>query len=563
MKKIFISIFIAAVTFTSASAEQQGMESITPSEAILFLKTSKISRLVQTSKFIIDNILSEKQKLQAVQGRDSFRKKTGIDLLEVQSIGSKGLNTDKRMGLAILKKVNNRDRLIIFIPVIDGKSFPLKFVEIIKSINMNKGDLDIYPAITMYKNNRIYQMRKDVFATSSKGYFVIASTGKLIKNVVDLADDSSKSLASDTLYADYLKNKKGHYDFNFFVKREMLIDIFKRGLLRRKKRDNIKKPSLIFNDKNIYGAVLKNKGEMDESYRMVQFSKKRSGGVSPFESVNYALLGAGVESNRFKVYVGADLNVLNPLVNIATSLIKTGNAGKSLYLQDATGYSFLSLNFKDFEKICKTSGPGCKEYVGLKKAVKMETGIDLAVDFIPYYSGIVNVLLGKSEGFGMNNIAAYLPMNSYAKSKALWLKAKKYFKSKYVKSKGFGETKINGKNVFWFAGKDRQRRYFYADKRGIYIADKLPFLKTIIKSKELGEVQISHILIEKMTKDVFFLAYVKDKSFLNNLMKMQTMRNRDIGSAVARIGDIFIILGGKKNLFTVELDVELNKKIDK
>ena len=563
MKKI-IAFIIPALIFSAASAEKAriSVESITPSTAVLFLKTAKLERIIKSANRAFNRFSTEEQKKDYMAGIDEFKKKTGIDPMDTGSLGRAGVDVTREAGLAFLSEKNgnnkhagNNERVIVYIPVQDEKTAPLKFIKIIKKSNSDKKDMDVYPVITKYGSHRIYQVRKDVFSTAMNGYFILAPYGDLIKEVIDTVSDQGQSLADDEFFMNYTSKVKVDHDYNFFMKKEFLSGLIGEGKSRNS-RPSRGKTSDTFNRyerTEVSGRRL----AMEPPEKPGQMKKE-----SPLDVIDYVCAGMSLEDNRVILSLSSSFNNSNPMVGLALSLLRTGLTERAIYFSEASAYSFFSLDLSAFEKNCSASAaaPGCKEYAEFRKKIKEETGIDFSRDFLPYYSGVVNVIAGNKSGYGgMVNYVVYLPMNNRARSLAVWKKSRSAFSKRYKNSGMFGSMKIRGQSAYWFSDQKKNKNIVLTDSRGIYIGNDQSLIKKIMAAGEFSAAVRETAVGEKMGESVFFLTYTKEGSFINSLLMMQAKQRKDISGAVDQIGDVYIT--GKKNgmLLTIDIDVGIRQ----
>ena len=87
MKKISLIIISIFLAVSLTSGEMAGdTESLTPSDANLFVKTRQINRLMKTMNYIVFNLLDEQNRNEFIAEKNKFRDKTGIDYFDENSI---------------------------------------------------------------------------------------------------------------------------------------------------------------------------------------------------------------------------------------------------------------------------------------------------------------------------------------------------------------------------------------------------------------------------------------------------------------------------------------------
>jgi hypothetical protein len=103
MKKLHLLLVFILVTgqgIAQDSVTGIEIESITPSTAILFVKTSKVRKFVATVKELAADFPEEKEMKEILESIKSFRDKTGIDALDSNSLSEAGIDVERKMGLA-------------------------------------------------------------------------------------------------------------------------------------------------------------------------------------------------------------------------------------------------------------------------------------------------------------------------------------------------------------------------------------------------------------------------------------------------------------------------------
>ena len=225
MKKTVLFTLIAFIALASGVYPQERadvVESITPSPVMLFVKTSRIKNFLVSLKFVADNLLSAERAGALKSRTDGFKSKTGVDLTDIASLEKAGIDVDRSLSFAMYPEGRkNEERMLIFLPVMDEKTFPLKFVEMLKKTARNE-TVDIYPVITQYGDYTMYQIRRDIFTTALDGVFVIGSTGEIVRSVIDAKVKNAGHLAIDPGYIDSLAKNRKNYDLRAFASRDFL-----------------------------------------------------------------------------------------------------------------------------------------------------------------------------------------------------------------------------------------------------------------------------------------------------------------------------------------------------
>jgi hypothetical protein len=554
MKKLSV-VLISIMFFSMVNAQEKPnpAESLTPSSAILYMKTSRVKKLLRSVNYLIDNLLSKEQRDGFNKERNEFKTKTGIDFLGPESLKQAGIDLDGTINLAYFKKGSaGQENVIVYIPVLDVKRFPLKFVEIIKNFNKDRNELDVYPVITDYKGYSLYQIQKDVFCVSLDGYFLIASNADLVKGVVDIKISGKGDITSDKYYLEYVKNARRDYDLNFFAKRDFLKEMTSQG----RKEGNQDVP---------VGPSSSNPSVRYVSHEGTTLAQNEKGAEQPkkeyaFEEIDYATLGAEVESGRLRGSLGVSLNKSNQSVSNSIDVIGTGMDGRAVFSEKMKSYIYLSLNFSAIENMCNEKGPVCSGYQEFKQKLSQEMGLDFSKDFVPYYTGVINIIAGKKaeikEGRPQAGFAAMLPMTDASRSAAVVSKCGEFLKKKFKEKSG--KESVSGVNMFWYIDETGDKMYLCSDRRGIYLGNDRAMMETMIKSEDLQKARTRNAFMKKFNEKVFFLAFVKNAGSTVSELQLAPP-DSGMGGFMKSIGDVFLIGEKSGRLLTLDIEIEIKK----
>jgi len=541
MKKLYfavIAVFLAgSVTFGQMAGDT---ESLTPSDANLFVKSREIVKLVKTFNYIVFKTMDEQQRTQFLAERDKFRDKTGIDYLDEKSIRNAGIDTNRPVSFANFEKdnvnSNKGDVMLIFLPVINEKESALKFIELVKKTNADNPEVSIVPVTTVYKNVTVHQVKNDLFIAPANGYLLIGSTADIIRRVLDVRASRNGSLMLDENYKDYLAKGKNKYDLNAFVTRKFIMQL--------------SSPSGSDGNYGLYSMG---------NFILAQSDQGQSTG-SMYDSIDYIAAGVGLDGNKFQMNASVKLTKNNSYVDMLLGFLKTGVQDKSLYVPAADSTLFMSMDLKYLDTLCKGEVEWCTRYNALKDQLKKESGIDVEKDFIPYHTGGINVMaLDSRTSGGMGDLLIFVPMTDPGKIEALWSKIKKGMQKKYSKNKKFGEEKIANKKGFWFIDESQMRFFVSFDQRGIYAGNSTGLMKSGINSATVDTAANSGRYGKVINDKTFFLLNIKKNAFLKSLMQMRSQGNADIAKSINRIGEIFIYCEKKEGLISVDLEIEIKE----
>jgi hypothetical protein len=546
---IFISILLAV---SVTKAEMPGdTESLTPSDANVFVKTKQIVKLLKTMNYIVFNLMDEKDKNEFITERKKFMDKTGIDYTDEKSLRNAGIDTNKPVSFANFDKDNPNNKtgevMMIFLPIINEKEFPLKFIEIVKKANADKPEINISPVTTSYKDITVYQLKDDLYIASLNGYLLISSTSDIIKRVIDIRFSRTNSLILDENYKDYLAKEKNFYDINAYITKK-----FFEQMNTSSGKDHDKQG--LFSIKNL---ILAQAGE--GTVKSEDLNKS-----SFIDSIDYIAAGIGFDNNKFQLNAAVRLTKDNPYVELLLGLLKTGVHDKSLYISTADTATFISFNLKYLDNLCRGDVKWCEQYNSFKQSLKTETGIDFAKDFIPYHTGALNIMaVDSGSGGGVGDFLAFVPMTDSKKTEDLWVKIRKVFQTKYGKAKKFGEEKVSGKKAFWFIDESQMRFFVAFDGRGIYAGNSTGLMKTAINSKTVTSAKNTGRYGKVINDKTFFLLNIRKNAFLKMLMQMRAQGNPEIGKSLNRIGEIFLFCEKRDRMISIDFDIEIKEAAKK
>ncbi len=564
MKKIVPLILMLLLAVISEIYPQERVdivESITPSRVMLFVKTSRVKHAVVSLKFVVDNLLSREHAEKFNQRIAAIRNKIGIDPMDIESLKNAGIDVDRTASMAIYAKGRrDEERILLFIPVMDDKTFPLKFVKILKRMGGND-KADVYPAITEYNGHTMYQIGRDVFTTAFDGVFIVGSTGELLHSVIDVKMNNTGYLALDPMYNDYLSKTRKNYDLRAFATRDFLKDVMKKG--GKQDGDQQKNEKKGSSENAFTGAVLTNVNymvDMAQNQPSVRSElDKLSTGPSPLNAVDYAFLGGSVKPAEIDIDIAARFNNTSGAMNTFLGIMKTGATARALHVKNAATYAFLSLNFNKIEELCRNSAAGCAYYTRIKDQIREETGIDFDKDIVPYYSGVMNVIAGQPKGAGGGYIL-YLPIDDPSRGKKAWEKSSAYLADKFKGTERYGTAMIGGVKSFWYVDSKNSRIYVACDRRGLYTGNDRELMSAVLASREIGEKGVNDDVISRLGGNVFFLTHIRKDSYFGALLTLLSYRAKEISGVINNMTDLYII-GEKIDTFvTLTIKLKLMKR---
>jgi len=552
MKKIYLAIISLFLAISITSGEMTGdTESLTPSDANIFVKTKQIAKLLKTMNYIVFNLMDEKDKNEFIAERKKFIDKTGIDYSSEKSLRSAGIDTNRPVSFANFGWDNNNNKtgqvMLVFLPILNEQEFPLKFIEIVKKANADKPEVKITIITASHKNVTVYQLKNNLFIASLNGYLLIGSTGDIIRRVIDVRASGTKNLILDENYKDYLAKEKNFYDINAYMTKKFFEQLNSAPGKNQEKHG-------LFSMNNL---ILAQAGE--GTVKSEDLNKS-----SVYDSIDYVSAGMGFDNNKFQLNAAVKLAKDNPYVELLLGLLKTGVHDKSLYISTADTSTFMSFNLKYLDNLCKGDVQWCEHYNSFKQSLKTDTGIDFAKDFIPYHTGAINfIAIDSGAGGGVGDFLTFVPMTEAKKIEALWQKIRKVFHGKYSKAKKFGEERISGKKTFWFIHESQMRFFIAFDARGIYAGNNTALIKNAINSQTVTVAKNTGRYGEVINDKTFFLLNIRKNALLKMFMQMRSQTNPELGKNLKRIGEIFLFCEKRDRMLSVDFDIEIKEAAKK
>jgi len=543
MKKLYLIVTLVFLLSSMTFGDVVGdTESMTPAEVTVFIKTRHIGRLLKTANYLVYNLMEDEQREKIISEKNAFRDKTGVDYLDEESLKNFGIDTSRPVSFAMFDKDNQREVMAVFIPVTDEKEFVNKFIEIKKKTLPEQGDNPVSPVSATHKGIEITQLENDMYVAGIAGYFLIGSTDDIVRKIIDVREARNGNLMLTPEYKDYSARGRNNYDVNAFITGKFIeqINSAPRG--------------------DAYGAVIKD---------LILVQGGDSAGEdfdsnSLINSVEYITAGMGFDRNKFQLNSSVKLAGDNPYVEMILGLLKIGENGKSLYVQNADSTVFLALNYKYLDNLCKSGMPMCAQYNQFKSDLKTQGKIDFEADILPYYSGVINAFsIDSGAAGGMGDMAVFLPINDEKKVAEIWKKFRAMLQAKYGKEKKFGEEKIDGKRAFWYIDQTQMRFFVAYDSRGIYAGNSTGLIKAALKSDTMDKAKNAGRIRTILNDKTFFLFNIKKNNFIRNLLMMRAQGTPGIGSGLSRVGEVSLFCEKRDRLVSVDLDIEIKERMKK
>lgn len=526
MRKLLVSL--AAVMFLVPAVFSQvpgDTESLVSADLNAFVKTSEITRLLKTVNYTVNNLMDEQTRSQVLAERDEFRNKTGIDYLNEASLRNNGIDTSRPLSMAFYRDDNYRDVYIVFVPVSNEKEFPLKFNEIRKKNMADSGNYTV-PLKSVYKGITVYQHAEDVFTAAFNGYFIVGSTSEVVQKAVDLKSANTDSLILDSNYKDYLAGVNRNNDINVYFSAKSLA--------------SLNTPS----EQDAYNSDQSSAADENEMLKYIK----------------YISMGAGLDGRIIKISSLVRITRGNPEIDLFLDLLQTGIQKRVLNVVSSDVTLALGLDFSVLEKYCKDGNPECSEYVSYKEQFKQTTGIDFEKEFIPNFSGVVNVMMTDAAAAGgMGDMVVFLPMLDVKKTEVIWSKLKKTSKEMYGPQKMFGEDNVDGKKAFWIMDASQLKYYVVFDAKGLYAGNSKKLLGLAMKSGTIDKTKTTGMVSRMVGDNTVMFINIKKTAILNQMLGMY-MGNPAMGEIFAGIKEITLKSDKNAEGITFDMEVELTGK---
>lgn len=531
MKKKIIIIIIAILVSSAITGEEKNNskcgipDTLTPSSATLFLKVPKVAK-------IIDFLNSKKEYYglgNSIFKYDSWIKqlkdKGNIDILSLKNLKEAGIDVNNAWYIASIDSDKNVPEAVHFVPITDKKNFPFTFIKLLKKLFDKKENLDLNPAISPYKGIKVFQIMNDTFFTVIDNYFILTSSGNILKQIIDLKINGCEaSLSMDPLYNDYKIKSENNLESNIitvYIKKEFVERSFDTIQKRHTRKETAK-----LNKTQIETAesdINKDNSIIVNDPPQVQASPQKT----KLDFIKYLSFRFDSTANEISLTGALSVNKNDQTGDLLIRTISTGLFEKALFAENPTGYLFLSIDiksiFKHLEDMSKKDADAKKAY---SKWTISPDGKNILEDIIlPCDKSFINIFSKKPDKIGeMDSFVVFIMMEDCGKIEATMKKIQKEIKNKYTADGEFGEEKVNGYNLFWFKNDPKIRIYILEHKGNFYAANNSDFLKTVIETKDKRSSDIQKEFIKKIDRNTFLVSFTQfsDDSFLKAIFMMLT-----------------------------------------
>jgi hypothetical protein len=533
----YIPVFYSA---RSSAVQNPGPEDIVPASAAFHGRGARYSPGIDIFLFFIQKIAPASGREKTIQWMNSFASATGIDPGQKNSLELHGFDTERPYAVSYFPMNEKEGDFLFVIPVKNGKTFPYKFVDIIRKKAGTKKNIDIHPAITRYGSYSMFQIQKDIFFSSHEQYFLISSSGTLLRNALDCASKKagSESLANDAGYRDFLNAAGENYQVSLFARNGMSVT-------------DALSPFITPAPQN----------EDDEGDAP---AASQGGKASVFGSTGISISKSG---NIFRCAFFSKLNPDNPASGILQKSIQARASDKCVFFKDFLFYSYLSFNPKPIHQFCedeRNSGTAlCATFHEFSELLMKYTNLIIEKDFVNSFDGISNIAVKKSALQGHpDHYVLYFVMKDWQSSEAFWNTMKEYLEDSEDIGYSFSEKKIGAAPSFSITNVQGSSTYYANSNDAFFISNNAEFLGRMIEEKKKDIQEICDTVSRKKidpTVFTFTSITLEDDSFIKAILLLSTYNsNRLLYNIINNTRKMEMV--GKINRNTIMFDLDIQTK---
>jgi len=536
---IIITAYIPVLTSGKSSAGENSIPAdIVPSSAALYGRGASYTRGIDIFLYFIHNVAAAQGRRKTIEWMNSFASATNIDLRNKNSLEMNGIDTARPFAVSYFQNPGKEGDFLFVIPVKQGTSFPYKFVDIIRRKTGAKKNIDMNPAITRYGKHSMFQIQKDIFFSSHEQYFLVSSSGSLLRSALDCAAKKSgaKSLAGDKEYREFWKGPVQDSDVSLYARNGMAVT---------DALSHFTEPSTINID--------------DEN---VQSEPPPGNPVPFFESTG---MGISKNGNRFQCEIIAKLNHDNPSSDILRESIRANSSQKCIYANNALLYSYLSLKPESLHRFCEDNrGKNttlCSAFYEITELMIKYTNLIIEKDFVNSFEGISNIAVKKSGLQGHpDHYVMYFTMKDRQAGKAFWNTMKDYLQDSEDIGYTFNEKKIGVTPAFSVKNMQGAETIYANNDNSFFISNNAEFLSSMINEKKLSLPEIcSAASGNKIDSTVFSFTRInlEDESFIKAIILLSTYNsNRLLYNILNK--SLKMEMVGKINMSTIMFNLDIH-----
>ncbi len=479
-----------------------------PGNAIFHIRVSGASELSELLGLYVSH---------AVSGVDDplpgllagMKKQSGIDVLNVNSLKKAGIQTDGPLSLSAYQVGDSRNYLLI-VPVTGGKSFPNTFTKIIQRVNKGR-DLDLDPVITRYNRFAAYQILNDIFYTADDDYFILSSSGALLKQAMDLSagEKSTASLADDPEFSRLLSCAGTSGDMLVFTRKGLPWNIF----VRDQRDAPATEAGDVASDISFSGAVISSRSDSLDATVLLSFSDTPSG------------------KNM--------LNALKPVKDAVYPL-----------LDEANFSAFLALNVTSLYDYCDNGGKNgtlCPVIRPCLAFLDNILGLNISGGLLPLSGGMVSLQTARTKEPGKSDsILLYASKDPAVPASGITRAIREELKGGDGESRG---TKTLGEDEwFWKLDQQGNRVYIFGGETGLFIVNNTALASGVLAEKRHGMKELRGDFAGDR-ENIFFLTKlnVRDESFIKTILLLSIYNSHRRLFNIAGLLDTVTMAGSVKD----------------
>lgn len=549
MKKTVLIILLVLNPFLLIGAEslKDSELQIIPADTSLILQTSDVNLATRIFKFLFSNSMPSQRDKTNDQIK-SFLDKTGIDVLNDDSLSAAGIDVTRKMFFTWSYTDNQRNELV-YLPIADEKKLYQQLMKNTRNESQTDGAESKVSSI-VYQKYRISNLYSSLNYVVMDNFLIISRSTDRLKTVIDLKNSSEKKgiLGSDA-FEDFYRNAKNKSAY-LWCDNRAVNDIYR----------------IVF---PVETSEIASADETETEDEKDQDAKSREDFLKQVNVQNISGIEyLGVELMKTPAGIDLDfsfkMNEKNATSKQLLDLLTCGNVDKSGFMPDAAIYTFVSLDIKKLNQIADTNRTfnqtgAVNRYKQLRFLLDKGMGINLNEDFLPEFKGYF-ILLQRPElqNPRKNDFLFYIPLENEKSAAKMYKKMAGQLKEFFKDSGAFDEDKIDGTNAITIVDEKGGKIYLAAYKNSLIVGNSSEFIRRGMSGLVDEPKNISESISD--TDDKTFLVFRVDmqtaKSFKASLALWSIKNNLNISDFIYKLNLVQVI--GKKDNSIVKLKTKFN-----
>lgn len=437
-------------------------EDMVPASAAIHGRGASYTSGIDIFLFFIQKIAAPPGRKKTIRWIDTFASTTGIDIRKKNTLESNGLDTERPFSVSYFTGNSIEGDFLFVLPVKNGKIFPYKFVDIIRRNAGTKKKIDLNPAITRYGTHSMFQLQKDIFFSTYEQYFLLSSSGPLLKNALDCASrkGGSESLAEEKGFKNFTRDLGNTSQvFLYTCKGISLTDKL--------------------------SPFIKHSSEKDEEDTdWTAGAPKES--VPLLESNGMGIIKRG---NTYTCTIISKLNTGNPAADILRNSIQAHNTDKCIFYNNFLFYSYLSIKPKFLHRFCEDDRNKdtalCSGFQEFSDLLLKYTNLIVEKDFVNSFDGTSNIVVKKSSLQGYpDHFVMYFSMKDRQSSETFWNTMKEYLEDSEDIGYTFTEKAIGTTPSFTVTNTQGTTTIYANSGNGFFISNNTELLGKMIEERK-------------------------------------------------------------------------------